>query len=398
MVTSAIARVRALGCRTQERATFLAGAVAVVGFVLARWLIAAHDQLSRFIVAGSDWVSRAQAPGYLYVYPHAAGYDGQFYWRLAVDPAQLHLRAYMGVRIDSAYRLNRIFFPGLVWLVSFGQAHLVALAMVVVNVVGVLALLALGLRLVRARSISPGWALLLLCVPGLVGSLSRDLTETLTCCLGLGAMVAIREGRTVIAAACFSAAVLTRETMLVAVAVYGVVAVVAILRRQRRPTRADSAWVVPLLIFALWQLVVRVDIGTVPILSSAGSGDLGVPFVGLFESAGSWFSPFSGHQIVKGLYYFVQTVAVIALLVAAWCNRHRARAVEVVTVGAFVMLLVLETKQGWVAPFDARYASFPMVGAWAQLVEGGDRALVRRAAWVVIPVVILTLMWRVVVI
>jgi hypothetical protein len=369
-----------------------------VGFVVDCWLIAAHDQLSRFIVAGSDWVSRSTAPGYLYVYPHAEGYDGQFYWRLAVDPAQLHLRAYMGVRIDSAYRLNRIFFPALVWLVSFGHAHLVALAMIAVNVLGILALLALGLRLVRRRSISPTWALLLLCVPGLVGSISRDLTETLTCCLGLGAMVAIREGRTVIAAMCFSAAVLTRETMLVAVAVYGVVAVVTILRRQRRPTRADLAWAVPLVVFALWQLVVRVDIGSIPILSSAGSGDVGIPFVGFFQSLGSWFSPVSGHQVLKGLYYCAQTVAVIALLWAAWRNRHRARAIEVVTVGAFVMLLILETKQGWVAPFDARYASFPMVGAWAQLVEGGDRTLVRRTAWVVIPVVCLTVIWRVVVI
>jgi hypothetical protein len=398
MVTAVLARVRAFDRRAQERATFGLGALVVVGFVLARWLVAARDQLSRFVVAGSDWSSRAHTPGFLYVFPHAEGYDGQFYWRLAVDPAQLHLRPYMGVRIDNAYRLNRIFFPALVWVVSLGRAHLVALAMVVVNIVAILALLALGLRLVRRQSMSPAWALLLLCVPGLVGSLSRDLTETLTCCLGLGAMVAIREGRTVIAAVCFSAAVLTRETMLVAVIVYGVAAVVAILRRQRRLSLSDLAWVVPLIVFALWQFVVKLDIGTVPILSSAGSGDIGAPFVGFFQSVGPWFSSGTWHQVAKGLFYTAQTISVVVLLWLAWCNRHRARTVEVVTMVGFVMLLVLETKQGWIAPFDARYASFPMVGAWSQLVEGGDRVLVRRAAWVVIPVVALTVVWRVAVI
>jgi hypothetical protein len=390
--------VQGLDRRTQERATFAVGAVAVIGFVVARWLIAARDELSRFVVAGSVWVSRAQAPRALYVFPKVEGYDGQFYWRMAADPAQMHLRAYLGVRLDSAYRLNRIFFPALVWLVSGGHAGLVSLGMVVVNVAAVLALLVLGIVLLRRQAIAPAWALLLLCVPGLVGSISRDLTETLTCVLGLGAIVAIREGRTWIAAACLSFAVLTRETMLLAVAVYGVAAIVQIVRRTRRPGWVDASWIVPILFFVAWQAVVRADIGTVPILSSAGSGDIGVPFVGFVESVGSWFEPHTLHQLAKGFLYLVQTIATVTLFVLAWRNRHRARGIEVGLLVAFAVLLILETKQGWVAPLDARYASFLTVLGWDQLLEAGDRVSTKRAAWVVVPVVALTALWRVVVI
>lgn len=397
-MTGLLARARALDRRAQERATFAAGATVIVGFVVARWLVAAHDELSRFVVAGSDWVSRARAPRALYVFPHAEGYDGQFYWRMAADPAQLHLSAYLGVRLDSAYRLNRIFFPAVVWVVTAGHAGLVAFGMVAVNVAAMLALLALGIVLVRRHGVAPAWALLLVCVPGLVGSVSRDLTETLTCVFGLGAIVALREGRTWVAAACFSAAVLTRETMLLAVAVYGVAAIVQIARRTRRPSWRDASWVLPVVVFVLWQLVVRLDVGTVPILSSAGSGDVGVPFVGLVEGVGSWFDPHTLHQLAKGALYVVQTVATAVMIVLAWRNRHRARAVEVGLFAAFAILLVLETKQGWVAPLDARYATFLTVLGWDQLLEGGDRVATTRAAWVFVPVVALTALWRVVVI
>ena len=105
-----------------------AAAVAVVAatrFVVLRLEIFAHGDLTRFIDAGRSFVNPSQAPHGLIVVP-GTGYDGEFYYRLAIDPANLHRTAY-GITFDSAYRLQRITYSSIVWLASGGQRSLVPL-------------------------------------------------------------------------------------------------------------------------------------------------------------------------------------------------------------------------------------------------------------------------------
>src|ERR1700677_4129602 len=68
-------------------------------FVVLRWLVAAHRQLGRFVVAGSNFASPGRVPKDLPV-GNGAGYDGQFYYRLALDPFDLAHSAF-GIRLDS---------------------------------------------------------------------------------------------------------------------------------------------------------------------------------------------------------------------------------------------------------------------------------------------------------
>ena len=60
-----------------------------LGFALARWQIWAQGHLSLFIMAGHTYTHRSQLPPGLLLVP-SAGYDGQFYYRLALDPANWH--------------------------------------------------------------------------------------------------------------------------------------------------------------------------------------------------------------------------------------------------------------------------------------------------------------------
>jgi hypothetical protein len=62
-------------------------------------------------------------------------YDGQFFYRLALAPADLRLEA-QGVRLDTALRRQRPGYPALAWLLSCGRPTLVAWALLVVNVLG----------------------------------------------------------------------------------------------------------------------------------------------------------------------------------------------------------------------------------------------------------------------
>src|ERR1700681_870422 len=113
-----------------------------LGFALARWQIWAKGHLSLFIMAGHVYTHRPQLPRGLLLVP-SAGYDGQFYYRLALDPFNWHATAF-GISMDQSYRYTRIGYPILAWLVSLGQHRLVPLALVAINLVGVAVVAYLG--------------------------------------------------------------------------------------------------------------------------------------------------------------------------------------------------------------------------------------------------------------
>jgi hypothetical protein len=100
----------------------LAGLIALTGWasfaVLRLWLTADGD-ITRFVRAARPYSHRNGVPPGLFVFP-GNGYDGQFYYRLALDPADLH-RAAFGITLDAPFRVQRIGYPALAWLMSAGQ-------------------------------------------------------------------------------------------------------------------------------------------------------------------------------------------------------------------------------------------------------------------------------------
>ena len=75
---------------------------AAVVLVIARVERIGHGDLSTFVVAGSRSMTRSAAAPHLAVQP-GAGYDGQFYYRLALAPWDLAHTAF-GVTIGSPLR------------------------------------------------------------------------------------------------------------------------------------------------------------------------------------------------------------------------------------------------------------------------------------------------------
>lgn len=66
-------------------------------FVFLRLIIAADGDITRFVVAGDDWSERAALPEDFHVEEDASGYDGQFFYRLAIDPLELQFDERQGV-------------------------------------------------------------------------------------------------------------------------------------------------------------------------------------------------------------------------------------------------------------------------------------------------------------
>ena len=149
--------------------------LAATGFVVARWDEWSRRTISRFILIGQLFAHPAQLPAGM---PLRAqyGYDGQFYYRLAINPLNFSHTAY-GVTVDAAYRFMRIGYPMITWLVSFGQRSLVPYMLVAVNVAAIGALGYFGAMFARQGGRHAAWGLLLPGYFGLVTSLSRDTAE-----------------------------------------------------------------------------------------------------------------------------------------------------------------------------------------------------------------------------
>jgi hypothetical protein len=256
-----------------------------LGFALARWQIWAKGHLSLFIMAGHVYTHRAQLPQGLRLVP-SAGYDGQFYYRLALDPFNWHATAF-GITMDQSYRYTRIGYPFVAWILSLGQHQLVPVVLVVVNLFGVAAMAMLGGAFARQSGRHALWGLAFALYFGLVISVGRDTAEPLAEACMLGGLLAYRRGTGrmyLLATVLFTYGAITRETILFAPAAIAVTRLIAIARRRANPGLADLTWVVPAVGYGLLEVVAHFVLkGELPLLAN-GSRNLATPFTALVDA------------------------------------------------------------------------------------------------------------------
>ena len=255
------------------------------GFVLARWQIWAKGHLSLFIMAGHIYTNEAELPRGLLLVP-SAGYDGQFYYRLALDPANWNHTAF-GITMDQSYRYTRIGYPILAWIFSLGQHQLVPVVLVVLNLLGVMAIAMLGGMFARDAGRHALWGLAFAGYFGLVISVGRDTAEPLAEACMLGGLLAYRRATTpmyLLATALFAWGAITRETILFAPAAIAVTRLIAMARRRATPGLADLTWVVPAVAYGLVEFVVHFVVkGEFPLLANS-SRNLTVPFTAMADA------------------------------------------------------------------------------------------------------------------
>jgi hypothetical protein len=253
-----------------------------LGFALARWQIWAKGHLSLFIMAGHTYTHRDQLPRGLLLVP-SAGYDGQFYYRLALDPLNWNKTAF-GITMDQSYRYTRIGYPILAWLVSLGQHQLVPLALVAINLLGVAAMAFLGGMFARESGRHALWGLAFAAYFGLVISVGRDTAEPLAEACMLGGLLAYRRSKPILCTVLFMVGAITRETILLAPAAIAVTRLVAMARRQVRPGLADLTWVVPAGVYGVLEVAVHFVVkGEFPLLAN-GSRNLAAPFTAMLDA------------------------------------------------------------------------------------------------------------------
>jgi hypothetical protein len=354
----------------------LAGALA---FTLARWLTWAHGRISRFIIVGRYFAAPSRLPHDMPV-AKTYGYDGQFFYRLAINPFNLQHNAY-GVIMDSPYRYMRIGYPALTWLLSFGQHFLVPVMLVAVNIAAIGAMGYLGGVFARNSGRHALAGLLLPAYFGLLTSLSRDTAEPLAAACLLAGLLAVRGRRPVLAALLLAYGALTRETVMVAVAAIALMRVIGIARGTQRPGRDDLAWAVPAAAFAAWEVAVKAATGSIPLLAD-GSRNAGTPFIAPFQALKNNLGHLSGNPFDQYDVWLLELAILVLLSLAALlCLRSTSAPVhERLAFALFLVEICVVTPSTW-SSLDADLRSFIEVYLMAVIILLGAprRSL---AAWV----------------
>lgn len=216
------------------------------------------------------------------------GFDGQFFYFIALDPRQPLICAHHppDCALDRAFgevRAERILYPYTAFVVSLGQPHLVPFALLAVNFVAVLVVTWLvGVMAVEAgASRWLGAAAGLFC--GEVQGFLRDLADPFAVMWLVVAVYFLRKEQYLYTALACAAALLTREQLVLTVPLLAL----PLVAQRRWRTLAWSA-AVALGPFVAWQLVLRIVWGRWALLTgdTAGAGVdkyfLPIPFHGLW--------------------------------------------------------------------------------------------------------------------
>lgn len=235
-----------------------------------------HGDVSLFVVAGGPNADASKVPQGLTVIPNIGGYDGMWFYRLALDPFT-RVQAAHGIRLDNpSYRQQRIVYPLIVWILSLGHATWVPALLVAVNVIAAAVMAAFAGSFAKRFGLHALWGVIVPLYPGFVLTFSRDLSEIVAASFAMGAIWAIASRRNVTAALLLTGAVLTRETtLLLAFALAAAWLIERVLRRDRRI--GVVTFVLPIVVYAIWQFYLAMQWGVSPL--RAGAPDRSLPFV-----------------------------------------------------------------------------------------------------------------------
>lgn len=252
-------------------------AITVYGLLLAARMGRADWNPGVTVVAGDRFTDRAQSPRFLPVRTDSPGYDGTFYFRLAVSPWNWTGRV-AGIVLDvPAYRARRILYPLLGWAAARGDPFRSAVALLVVNWLGLGVIAWLGARWAVRERLSAWWGLLFVLYPGYLMTLFRDLTEIVAAVCLMGALVAWRERASLRQSLLLALGCLARETVLLATAA---ASLDTILRRRGGRKRYILA-LLPLGVFGVWQLVILLRLPGTASKTGLAALNLARPFNGI---------------------------------------------------------------------------------------------------------------------
>ncbi|MBL0339975.1 MAG: hypothetical protein IPP71_03095 [Bacteroidetes bacterium] len=247
--------------------------------ISGRFLVSGND-FSYFFVAGTDFVEPSKTVTPIVV-QQGQGYDGQFFYRYALNPFDFSQTNY-GIKVDLVpYRMQRIGYPLLVWLFSLGgNGVLVPFFLVFVNMLAYLGILFFTQRFIKFSKGREIQGLMTFFLFGIYMSLARDLSEVTELFFFLGAVYYYFNKDIVKFSLLAAMTVLCRETSVLALAPLILIGCFNTIQYSKK--YLNLFWFgLPVFIFISWKWFVGMHVESEQLIS--GSGNLGMPFVGLYH-------------------------------------------------------------------------------------------------------------------
>ncbi|HEV2459846.1 MAG TPA: hypothetical protein VGS80_15930 [Ktedonobacterales bacterium] len=213
------------------------------------------------------------------------GYDGQFYYYLALRPDLVVTCAETNTAcpLDNLreMRVERILYPMTVRLLALGQPGLIPFALLLVNFLAILLTVWLVSRLCLAAGASRWLGAAAGLFTGEVLAFVRDLADPFAVMWLVLSVYLARTRRWYWSAAAVAAALLAREQLILMLPLLAL----PLIAQRRWPTLAICA-AIALVPFAAWQVTLRVLYGAWALLNGDThiAGLVPIPFVGLWQA------------------------------------------------------------------------------------------------------------------
>jgi hypothetical protein len=315
------------------------------GFWLVAFFGSGHDPRD-MIYIGRHFIMQSQASQVIRLdptYPNVSeiGYDGQFFYYLALDP--VNARFYMDV---STYRYTRILYPMVARVLALGQPGLIPWTLWLINWLSIAGGALAVAAWLKRRGFSPWFALVYGLYPGLIVALQRDLSEALGYGLAATAVYVFDYGprrRELLAAGIFALAALTRETTAVIPFVYAAALLFGSSAEIRWGERLRANWGRAVLFGAI--AIGPLALYKLFLLAWLGAGhDIGIPLAHLpFQGLWYW-----RYWSIPGQTEEVRTVVFPGLIAggvavyALWRRRLFAPQVWLLAVSVLLLIVFLQ--------------------------------------------------------
>lgn len=309
----------------KQRVVVILAAVVVLAVTGSLLFLRFGGNVSGFFRIGDAFPLSPFLPkGEAFVYPGETGYDGQFFLTLAYDPLLRH-EGTIAALDNPSYRARRILFPALAHGLALGSPRAVPWALVFLNVISAIALVALlafgGLRE------TPGWALGVLAFQGLWVCLAISTADLFALVFLMAALGCYRSRNTPGVVVSLLLASLARETYMLHAVLFSAL---SLRDRRWREALAIAAGQLPAVAWNAWVLM-RVPQGSTSVRES-----FGLPFGGIFEAILRLLrGDLTGKLLYEGL-SLALLLSLAAMLV--WALFRRAGAVAWCAVPFLVLL------------------------------------------------------------
>lgn len=242
--------------------------VCIIYLILTSLLLYKNSfDFSKFIDIGDKFIAKDKLLKNISYSKASEGYDGEFYYRLALNPFTSKISDY-GIILDvPSYRHQRIMYPILVWIFSLGKSELIPFMLFFINFIAILVLTLLGSYLAKLLNLNPIWGITFALFPGFIYSFSSDLAEIVQALFLLSGIILLKKSKYFYGATFFSLATLTRESSLI-------IPISLFIFSAKR-----KYMLIPITVFATFQFILLSVWGEFPFSSKASAFTL--PFFGL---------------------------------------------------------------------------------------------------------------------